>query len=231
MFCSSPYEYVFHRCANGEEIAVSGLGSLSVFLLGKDTETRIKVQNSEDLMEEGDLLQGEGQEIVVKVKGGAAVFLAVGVRGPCPAKSRLALTRAAQLYKVTKPWGHELWLNGVHPLYAFKQIFVKAGHKTSLQYHKFKRETNVLLDGVAKLHYQGNASVPLDKVSTQDTTSLRLESVCVVDVFPNTVHRLEAVTDILLYESSTPHLDDVIRIQDDTMRPDGRIEREHPAAS
>ena len=29
------------------------------------------------------------------------------------------------------------------------------------------------------------------------------------------VHRLKAISDILLYEVSTPHLDDVIRLADD----------------
>jgi len=48
-----------------------------------------------------------------------------------------------------------------------------------------------------------------------------------VDVMPLTLHRLEAVTDILLYETSTPHLDDVVRILDDSRRPDGRLEQEH----
>lgn len=226
--CASPYEYAFYRCNGGEEIAITHLNSWTLYLLSKDPATNIRVPNSEERMEEGDLLQVEGQGTVIKADGGRAHFFAVGVRDRHPATTGMVLVRAAQLYKVTKPWGHELWLNGQHPLYAFKQIFIKAGFKTSLQYHKFKRETNVLLQGIANLHYLANASLSLDKVTGRDTASLPLKPVCAVDVFPNTVHRLEAVTDILLYESSTPHLDDVIRIQDDTLRPDGRIDQEHP---
>ena len=41
------------------------------------------------------------------------------------------------------------------------------------------------------------------------------------------VHRLRAITDIMLYEVSTPHLDDVIRISDDQKRNNGRISSEH----
>jgi hypothetical protein len=44
---------------------------------------------------------------------------------------------------------------------------------------------------------------------------------------PGILHRLEAITDILLYETSTPHLDDVVRVTDDSKRPNGRIEQEH----
>jgi len=38
---------------------------------------------------------------------------------------------------------------------------------------------------------------------------------------------LKAISDILLYEVSTPHLDDVIRLADDKKRKDGRISTEH----
>ena len=48
-----------------------------------------------------------------------------------------------------------------------------------------------------------------------------------IDVFPPTLHRLEAISDITLYETSTPQLDDVVRVQDDAKRPDGRIDIEH----
>ena len=38
---------------------------------------------------------------------------------------------------------------------------------------------------------------------------------------------LEAVSDILLYETSTPNLDDVVRVLDDSHRLDGKILQEH----
>ena len=51
--------------------------------------------------------------------------------------------------------------------------------------------------------------------------------VIVIDVEPKTIHRIEAVTDLTLYETSTPHLDDVIRLQDDKSRESGLIQYEH----
>jgi hypothetical protein len=44
---------------------------------------------------------------------------------------------------------------------------------------------------------------------------------------PGVVHRVISVTDYLAYEVSTPELDDVIRLQDDSGRSSGRIEEEH----
>src|SRR5207244_12187069 len=67
-----------------------------------------------------------------------------------------------------------LWINGQHPCYALKKIFIKAGTKTSLQYHRFKQETNVLFEGLAKLHYKKNMSIQNDLV--RDRKSTRLNS-------------------------------------------------------
>jgi mannose-6-phosphate isomerase-like protein (cupin superfamily) len=128
--------------------------------------------------------------------------------------------------RVNKPWGYEIWFTGDPAIsFAFKKIFIKAGNRTSLQYHKLKRETNFILNGSAKLFY----SEPEQESFQQQVTvqSGIFAGPFVVDVFPNKVHRLEALTDLLLYEVSTPELDDVIRLTDDTGRSDGRINHEH----
>ena len=44
---------------------------------------------------------------------------------------------------------------------------------------------------------------------------------------PHMVHRIEAITDLIIMEASTLELDDVIRVEDDFNRGDGRIESEH----
>ena len=48
-----------------------------------------------------------------------------------------------------------------------------------------------------------------------------------VNVPKHTVHRIEAQSDLLLYEVSTPQPSDVIRISDDTKRGSGKIQTEH----
>ena len=46
-------------------------------------------------------------------------------------------------------------------------------------------------------------------------------------VTPPIVHRIEALTNIVLYEVSTLQVNDVIRISDDTKRTNGLIKSEH----
>lgn len=120
---------------------------------------------------------------------------------------------------VSKNWGHERWLIHTSSSFALKIIFLKAGFRTSLQYHKKKEEAGFVLSGELRLHY----------ASTDD------KSICQLDLSPGTVfhikpsaiHRIEAVTDTFLIETSTVELDDVIRVNDDWNRPDGRIDSEH----
>ena len=44
---------------------------------------------------------------------------------------------------------------------------------------------------------------------------------------PMRKHRIVAMSNLILQEVSTPEVDDVVRIDDDTHRPDGRIIQEH----
>jgi len=56
---------------------------------------------------------------------------------------------------VQKPWGWEKWIAHGKPdfPYALKEIFMKRGYKSSLQFHKLKQETNYILKGEGILHY------------------------------------------------------------------------------
>ena len=47
---------------------------------------------------------------------------------------------------VSKPWGHEKWIASGKPdfKYALKEIFIKKGTRSSLQFHEFKEETKFL---------------------------------------------------------------------------------------
>jgi len=132
-------------------------------------------------------------------------------------------------YKVTKPWGYELWLNGEHPRYAFKVIHITAGNQCSLQYHNFKEETIVMYKGIASWIYKSNDLVDNDNVTIDDLDSEPFIAGQFHHVTPKTLHRVRAVTDITMLEVSTPYLDDVIRVQDDRGRPNGKIESEHKA--
>jgi mannose-6-phosphate isomerase len=106
--------------------------------------------------------------------------------------------------RVEKPWGHELiWADT--ELYVGKVLHVKAGHALSLQYHERKDETIHLLSGQLRF-LAGPSADALEEVPLEAGDSYRIG--------PGTVHRMEALTDVDILEASTPHLDDVVRLED-----------------
>ncbi len=118
---------------------------------------------------------------------------------------------------VHKPWGKEVWLE-LNDRDCYKRIYISAGHRTSLQYHERKLETNYIIAGEAEVWLE-NASGEMEiRRMTKDDF---------FTVVPPRKHRVVALTDIVLQEVSTPDVDDVIRVQDDAGRKDGRIDAEH----
>lgn len=89
--------------------------------------------------------------------------------------------------------------------YAGKLLFVRAGESLSLQYHEIKDESWLVREGRARLEL-GDVGGALEPVEISSGDAFRFP--------PGTVHRLEAVEDTLLIELSTPHLDDVVRLED-----------------
>lgn len=118
---------------------------------------------------------------------------------------------------VYKPWGREEWLE-LNDRYCYKRIYINAGHKTSYQYHNQKRETNFIISGEAEIWLENDEGVVEKKI---------MKAGEYFNVTPPKKHRVIALTDIILQEVSTPEVDDVIRIEDDTNRKDGKIEGEH----
>ena len=222
-----PYEYYIYVSKKNEIINFDELNSFTLFYFKAASASVVHIAQLQHDIGQGDVVQVEGATLSVAVTNGPVTFLVSGTKERHPTIQGVSYTKKEEVYKVVKPWGHELWLNGEHPCYALKEIFIKKGTKTSLQYHNEKRETNVLFDGTAKLHFKKNEHVRNDDVTDKDIETCVLTPVCSIDVTPKILHRLEAVSDILLYETSTPNLDDVVRVADDASRRDGKIEREH----
>ena len=140
---------------------------------------------------------------------------------------------------VNKPWGHELWIaDGIRTPYALKKILFKAGTRTSLQVHKYKFETNYVLSGSGRLLRSKEffdidtfleKGMTTNEVADYENTFeiIFLEAGVYFDVEPGYVHRVYADSDLEFMEASTPHLDDVIRLQDDLGRTHGKIDKEH----
>lgn len=122
------------------------------------------------------------------------------------------------MYKVVhKPWGKEEWL-ALNDAYCYKRIYINAGYKTSYQYHQFKQETNYIIDGTAEVWLENDEGVVEKRIMGPGEF---------FDVNPPKKHRVIAITDIILQEVSTPHVDDVFRIDDEFNRVDGKVEAEH----
>ncbi len=104
---------------------------------------------------------------------------------------------------VPKPWGHEtIWAKT--DAYVGKILHIKAGEALSVQYHTIKDETVYLMSG--QLVYRiWEHDKPVD-VDLKIGEAFRIT--------PGTVHQMEAVTDCDILEVSTPHLDDVVRLED-----------------
>ena len=109
---------------------------------------------------------------------------------------------------VTKPWGSELWV-AVTEQYALKIITIKAGQRSSLQYHRRKREHIYIDSGRVKAEFaNGQGEMETAICGPGD----------ILEHAPGQVHRLEALEDTRLIEVQTPYLDDVVRVEDDYRR-------------
>lgn len=107
--------------------------------------------------------------------------------------------------KVEKPWGHELiW--ALSEQYAGKVLFVKAGASLSLQFHREKDESWYVQAGRARLELGEAGQAVLDEEIIGAGAAFRYR--------PGTVHRVTALEDTTILEVSTPHLDDVVRLED-----------------
>jgi mannose-6-phosphate isomerase len=106
--------------------------------------------------------------------------------------------------RVEKPWGHEIWY-ALTESYAGKILHVSQGHRLSLQFHELKDESCYLLTGRLLL-IKGPTVDELTQQTIGPGQTWRNR--------PGEVHTIEALEDSEILEVSTPHLDDVVRLQD-----------------
>ena len=106
--------------------------------------------------------------------------------------------------RVPKPWGHELiWAKTDR--YVGKILHIKAGEALSLQYHRVKDETIMVLTGKLRFEHFAEGEPP-------QTTELGPRQP--FHVTPGMRHRMIAVEDTDVLEVSTTELDDVVRLED-----------------
>ena len=105
---------------------------------------------------------------------------------------------------VDKPWGNELiW--AITDRYVGKILHIKQGEALSLQYHRVKDETIMVLTGRLKFEFFADGEAPQSK---------ELGPREPFHITPGLRHRMIALADTDVLEVSTTELDDVVRLED-----------------
>ena len=109
---------------------------------------------------------------------------------------------------IEKPWGKEEILE-INSAYLMKRLTMWSGHRCSLQYHQKKRETIYVLQGELRIYTGPSPDALTSEIYRQDQS---------ITLMPGVIHRMEAVTDTVYLEASTPEMEDVVRLKDDYQR-------------
>jgi quercetin dioxygenase-like cupin family protein len=104
-----------------------------------------------------------------------------------------------------RTWGQELLVADT-PHYIGKVLEMRAGEAGGLQKHVEKDETSYLLSGEAWL-YTDTGDGKLSRFKIVQGASIHIP--------PGAVHKVEAITDCLFFEASTPHFNDRIRLEEE----------------
>ena len=120
-------------------------------------------------------------------------------------------SHAATVYQAPrqdKPWGHERIFAVAEGKYVGKILHINSGHSLRLQYHDAKEETIHLISGEAVVHYgEDGGELAQQTFGPGDTVHLPAKA----------IHRVTAVSDIVLAEASTAYhgwRKDVVRLED-----------------
>lgn len=116
-----------------------------------------------------------------------------------------------KLVKLSRDWGTEVFLVET-PHYLFKRLDMNAGTKGGLQYHVEKVESFYLQSGEAIVRSDDGTGQLIEE---------RMYPGQVYHVPAGAPHQVEAVTDCVFFEASTPHYDDRVRVETDYGLPEG----------
>lgn len=109
-----------------------------------------------------------------------------------------------------RTWGTELLVIDT-PQYIGKLMSMRAGCAGGLQKHVEKDEASYLFSGEAWVY-----------TDTGDGTLSRFKWLAgsAIHIPPGSVHKVEAITDCVVFEASTPHFNDRIRLEEQYGRTD-----------
>ena len=110
-----------------------------------------------------------------------------------------------------KPWGHEITWSG---LFHGKEIHLRAGHRTSLKFHKHKHEVLYVQHGALEAEIADERHF-IDP----DNNSARMVTLGpgeIINVQAGCAYRLTAIDDSIIFEISSGYANDrPVRIEDD----------------
>lgn len=101
-----------------------------------------------------------------------------------------------------KPWGYEKTVVN-NEKYLVKELYLKKGFKTSLHFHPNKDESMHILSGEGYIEYKENKK-------SKDLVTIGK----VIRIKPNTKHSIVATNNLRIFEYSTPHPEDTVRLKD-----------------
>ena len=102
--------------------------------------------------------------------------------------------------EILKKWGKELWIAQERE-YGGKILIIKQNHNTSQHFHKDKKETIYCFKGQVDIILSDRIVILKEG---EDITLL-----------PSTVYRIIGKKNSILFEVSTPQLEDVVRLNED----------------
>jgi len=104
-----------------------------------------------------------------------------------------------------RDWGVEELLVLVPKTFSLKRLMIKAGCKGGLQYHHKKNECGYLVSGQMIIRFDdGDGNLSERVINAGDSFHFP----------PGAVHQVEAVTDCVIIEASTPHFNDRVRVEE-----------------
>jgi len=99
-----------------------------------------------------------------------------------------------------KPWGYEKLLK-LDRKRMEKLLYIMAGYRTSMHYHRKRDEILKVVQGSGEVVYE-------------DGKRKLLKTGVKIHIKPGEVHSFVAKTNLLLHERSTPHPNDAVRVKD-----------------
>jgi len=103
-----------------------------------------------------------------------------------------------------RAWGREILVAHIPGVCTGKVLMMNAGAKGGLQRHQLKNESAYLFAGEMIFRYDVGDGVVREKL---------LKAGDAVHIPPGAMHQEEAVTDCIIFETSSPHFNDRVRME------------------